>query len=638
MIAAPILAVLCAVTCLQEGGQGLDSASAEPFGRWLRTIAGLSEPSAVAVDRAGRIWIAEASADRVRAFDAEGNEVAALGSSGSGAGELLSPAGLAFAPDGSLFVADSGNHRIQRFGSDGRPQGSFGRFGSTAGELDEPRGLALDGERLYVADSRNHRIQAFDLTGRPLAVIGGRGSEEGRFERPQGIAADGEGAVYVADSGNHRVQKLDREGRYLAAWGDFGPHPGFFADPTAIACLDEKVYVADRENHRVQVFASDGELVYDFGVHALLPREGDGKLHYPDQLALAPDGSFLALVESFEDRLQLFGRWPAGQAPPLDPNRFERDQSAHYGALVSIARGHMAQVEPGAPSILVWDLRPDEPIQVTRWRFPGAGFGRLRHPIDAEIDPQSDLIHVADPGNRRIATYSFRHRGADEELRYDPFLLKLVRSLDLDALFALGSSAASRPIEPEALECAADGRLFVADVTSRSIFVFSRELELLGRLRLPGEPLLRPIDLALDTKAERLYVVDELRRSVRVFDLRSEALAPAELEPIGGPEEERGGLLRPAGIEVLADGRLWVSDRARHRLVEYGPDGRFRRALGGPGIRRVEFHKPAGIAADERGRVFVIDWGNHRGQLLSAEGEYLDSFGARFFTQPARRP
>jgi sugar lactone lactonase YvrE len=85
----------------------------EQYGKWLTTIDGLQEPSAVAIDAEGRIWVAEAFADRVRAFDKSGKEVASFGKTGSGKGELCSPGGLAIAPDGSIFVADSGNHRIQ---------------------------------------------------------------------------------------------------------------------------------------------------------------------------------------------------------------------------------------------------------------------------------------------------------------------------------------------------------------------------------------------------------------------------------------------------------------------------------------------------------------------------------------------
>jgi hypothetical protein len=167
-------------------------------------------------------------------------------------------------------------------------------------------------------------------------------------------------------------------------------------------------------------------------------------------------------------------------------------------------------------------------------------------------------------------------------------------------------------------------------VSQRAVFAFEPTLEPRGRLALP--PLGRPVDLEWD--AGKLLVVDQLARCVRVFDLAGEA--PRELGSIGGPDEERGALLRPAGLVRLADGHLWVSDEGRHRIAEYAADGAFVRSFGGPGLGRVQFHKPRGLDQDERGRVFVIDWGNHRGMLLDAQGAYLDAFGARFFTKEAR--
>ncbi len=619
----------------------------EPYGKWLTTIEGLQEPSAVAIDAEGRIWVAEAFADRVRAFDKTGKEVASFGKTGSGQGELCSPGGLAIAPDGSIFVADSGNHRIQRFSPRGEVLACFGKWSpewpSTRRGLNEPLGVAVDGDRVYVANSRLHCVSGFSLEGKLLTTIGTRGAGEGQFERPTAIAVDDKGFLYVADSGNNRIQKFDSEGTFVRSWGEFGPWLNFFSDPTGIAWLGGLVYVADRDNHRVQVFSEDGELRYDFGMHALLPRQGEGKLHYPDHLALASDGSFLVLAESFEDRIQLFVRWPKGEVPEPDPLRFERDQSSHYGAGASIGGNYMALVEPSAPSLILWDLELDEPVQVCRHRWFGRKAGQLSRPIDAAIDPIRNLVHVADPVNHRIATYGFTPRKHDEELKYDPFLLKLVRARDLEP--QVSSSARHRLwIEPEALLCVPNGPLLIADATHRLIAVFSAELEEKGSVGFLGSSVVdfdplprRPVDLACDSKGERIYVVDQLGRCVvpglklGLDDYR------LDLEhPIGGPEEERGGLVRPAGIEVLADGRIWVTDMARHRIVEYGPDGEFRRTIGGPGLGRMQFHKPRGIAQDERGRVIVIDWGNHRGQILSTEGEYIESFGARFFTQPAR--
>jgi tripartite motif-containing protein 71 len=626
----------------------------EPFGKWLTTIEGLQEPSAVAIDKEGRIWIAEAFADRVRAFDKSGKEVASFGKTGSGKGELCSPGGLAIAPDGSIFVADSGNHRIQRFSPQGQALAAFGDWsihwsrGGPRPGLNEPLGLALNSDGLFVANSRLHRIELFSFDGKRLGSIGERGQGAGQFERPTAVALDSDGSLYVADSGNNRIQKLDSDGKFIRAWGEFGPWLEFFSDPTGITCRDGLVYVSDRDNHRVQIFSKDGELRYDFGTHALLPRQGDGKLHYPEHIALAPDGSFLALAESFEDRVQLFERWPAGEAPEPDPLRFERDQSSHYGAGVSIGGNYMALVEPSAPSLVLWDMESEEPIQVIRHRWFGRKAGQLSRPIDATIDSIRNLVHVADTVNHRISTYSYSPRKAGDELKYDPFLMKLVRSVDLEVVSKHDTVEYVESgvrwncwmtwFEPEALLCVPNGPLLMADATNRSVVIFSPELKIVSNQAEPSSTMpKRPVDLACDAKGERIYVVDQLSRCVvPVLKLGASAFQLDLEHPVGGPEEERGGLVRPAGIEVLADGRIWVTDMARHRIVEYGPDGVFRRAIGGPGLGRVQFHKPRGLAQDERGRVIVIDWGNHRGQILSTEGEYIESFGARFFTQPAR--
>ncbi|HVS18554.1 MAG TPA: NHL repeat-containing protein [Planctomycetota bacterium] len=610
---------------LLQVSESVPEARAEPFGRWTGTIAALSEPAGVAVDAEGRVVVVETVPGRVRVFSKGGEELARFGE-----GELLEPVGVALAPDGGYFVSDAGHHRVVRFDSGGAVSASFGSWGAADGELNEPRGLVVAGERLWVCDTRNHRLQAFALDGTHARTLGGFGGEPGQFQRPCGIAFDGAGALFVADTGNQRVQKFDLEGAPVAAWGDFGPYPGFFSEPTGIATSGGRVYVADRDNHRVQVFDAAGELDYDFGIHALLPREGDGKVHYPEVLALAPDGSFLALAESFEDRVQLFERWPAGGTPPVDPLRFERDQSAHYGAGVTTSGGYMALVEPGSPSLLLWDLELEAPIQVSRIRTWGARTGQFRRPTGCALDGARNLVHVSDPANRRISSIGFTPRAEGEPLIQDPFLLRFVRSIDLATLAELRPDVSARPIEPEALCLDDAGNVYAADVSQRAVFAFAPNLEPRGRLALP--PLGRPVDLEWD--AGKLLVVDQLARCVRVFDLSGDA--PRELAPIGGPEDARGALLRPAGLVRLSDGRLWVSDEGRHRIAEFAADGELVRTFGGPGLGRVEFHKPRGLDQDARGRVFAIDWGNLRGILLDAEGGYLDAFGARFFTKEAR--
>lgn len=72
--------------------------------------------SALAVDAAGRVYVADASAQQIRAFAPDGTHVRTFGSAGSGPGELGAfVSGVAVAGD-TLFVADAvGNQRIATF-------------------------------------------------------------------------------------------------------------------------------------------------------------------------------------------------------------------------------------------------------------------------------------------------------------------------------------------------------------------------------------------------------------------------------------------------------------------------------------------------------------------------------------------
>jgi len=95
--------------------------------------------------------------------------------------------------------------------------------------------------------------------------------------------------------------------------------------------------------------------------------------------------------------------------------------------------------------------------------------------------------------------------------------------------------------------------------------------------------------------------------------------------------------VRPFGIAVGPDARVYVGDEGGHKIVVFDPAGRPLGAFGRAGLGRVEFFKPKGLAFDERGRLVVVDWGNHRGQVLTKDGEFVQAFGARLFVQPALR-
>ncbi len=128
-----------------------------------------------------------------------------------GDGQFNEPTAIAVDGAGNVYVADSGNHRIQKFDPNGRFLARWGRRGTGTAQFDTPRGLTIDGKGdILIIDQGNDRVQKFNTDGRFIELWGGSGKKEGQFEFPQDIGIDAEGNIYVVELLNHRVQKLGK--------------------------------------------------------------------------------------------------------------------------------------------------------------------------------------------------------------------------------------------------------------------------------------------------------------------------------------------------------------------------------------------------------------------------------------------
>jgi DNA-binding beta-propeller fold protein YncE len=194
--------------------------------------------------------VADSGNNRIQKFTSDGIFIAKWGSVGSGDGQFYDPSGIAVDGYGNVYVADSGNNRIQKFTSDGIFIAKWGSYGSGDGQLLFPFGIAVDGfGNVYVLDQDNVRIQKFTSTGGFITKWGSYGSGDGQFNWPWGIAVDGSGNVYVADSGNDRIQKFTSSGGFITKWGSRGSRDGQFNYPWGIAVDGSgNVYVADTYN------------------------------------------------------------------------------------------------------------------------------------------------------------------------------------------------------------------------------------------------------------------------------------------------------------------------------------------------------------------------------------------------------
>lgn len=201
-------------------------------------------PGAIALDAQGNLFVADSGNHRVVRFDAQGNffswgsycdlqtregclDPDGAGPLEAGDGQFKTPWGIAVDREGRVYVADTWNHRIQVFDGEGRFLGKWGEgvLVDTGEDVAAraahpfgfygPRAVAVDAQgNVYVADTGNERILAYrvrpDESGR-LAVEylyqwGTAGSAPGQFLEPVGLAVDASGRLYVADAWNMRLQ------------------------------------------------------------------------------------------------------------------------------------------------------------------------------------------------------------------------------------------------------------------------------------------------------------------------------------------------------------------------------------------------------------------------------------------------
>lgn len=146
------------------------------FGRRGYGVGLFNGPWGIAIDNQNRIYITDSQNHRiVRINSIAGEGWTPLGKvypfipgeaftadrvCQHGVGEFCKPSSIAIDLAGRIYVADLGHDRIIRVDDmAGRGWTTFGRKGLGIGELNYPRGIWVDSaEHIYIADRENHRI------------------------------------------------------------------------------------------------------------------------------------------------------------------------------------------------------------------------------------------------------------------------------------------------------------------------------------------------------------------------------------------------------------------------------------------------------------------------------------------------
>jgi sugar lactone lactonase YvrE len=175
-----------------------------------------------------------------------------------------------------------------------------------------------------------------------------------------------------------------------------------------------------------------------------------------------------------------------------------------------------------------------------------------------------------------------------------------------------------------------DGTKYVADPTAGAVFVFDRNDSL--NAILGKELKTAPIDVTV--RGQLCYITDFNSNQVVVFDKTT----GAEITRMGSKnqsigEEEPLQHLAPGEFSLISDvsldreGNIYVTDKVAGRITEFDNSGKFRRTIGRLGSNIDEFIRPKGIAIDRNDRIWVVDAGPEVAKIYDKQGRLLLFFG-----------
>jgi DNA-binding beta-propeller fold protein YncE len=127
-----------------------------------------------------------------------------------------------------------------------------------------------------------------------------------------------------------------------------------------------------------------------------------------------------------------------------------------------------------------------------------------------------------------------------------------------------------------------------------------------------------PMYVAINPKNQDVYVSDRFSSEIYVYNEAGTFLR------VFAPKGDLGGKWAPLGLAFAPDGTLYATDvrgkdSKTHRVVVFGPDGNFLKAMGAPG----QLNFPNGIVVDAYGNIEVSDSNNGRLVVFSPDGKML---------------
>jgi sugar lactone lactonase YvrE len=519
--------------------------------------------------------------------------------------QLYQPSGVALDSFGNLYIADTGNSRIRKVDTSGTittfaGNGTGGCIGdgglATSAEVNSPVGLATDGAgNLYIADDFGCNVRVVSTQASSTTILGvtvasktiasvagngtpGYGGDNGpatsaQINNPRSVALDSFGNLYIADLGNFRIREVSTSGTITTfagngtagSSGDGGPATSAeISSPYGVALNSSgDLYIADLSSsfntpdYRIRV-VHDGTINSVAG-NGYAAYSGDGQIatgaEFTDPADVAVDAAGnLYIVDSFNNLIR---------AVNMQPNTI---------TLLGIT------IPSGSIATVAGNINLHNCSTTTTECFGGDGgpatSAELNLPNGVALDSSGNL-YIADSGNYRV-----------RKVDASGTITTVVGSELIGDKNGPATGAALN--NPLAVTLDWEGNIYVSDNYGnvvRAVNTQSYPINVQGVTIAPGDiatvagngtagsigdggaaisaELSGPIGIAVD-EAGNLYIADIFNSRVRKVDASGTITTVAGNGSVGysgdnGPATS-AELIGPYGVTADASGNLYIAD------------------------------------------------------------------------------
>jgi len=456
-----------------------------------------------------------------------------------------------------------------------------------------------------------------------IATYGIQGVLDGQFTFTSGVAFSPDGErIVVTDTGAERIQILGISGNNMShqvTYGIAGTSNGTFSYPycSAFSPDGSRLAVADSANNRVQIFGIDGNVVTyqnSFGP----PVDGSSQFRSPHGVAFSPDGTLLAVTDTDNHGVTILGIsgstmtyiTVAGGGGSADGQL-----NKPFGVAFNHNGSRFVVSDTDNNRIQVFGISGSTITHQVSFGALGSGNGQFNKPCGVSFSPDGARLVVADMNNHRIQVLGIAGNTISHQVSYGD-----VGGGSGQFRFPYGVA-----FSPEG------GRLAVVDKNNFRVQVMGIAGNVIthqvsyGAKGGSGDGQFRaPRGVAYSPDGRRLIIAEYDNHRVQLLAIDGKSVT--HIASFGEFGSGAGQFYQPfGGVAYSPDGKtVAVADTTNDRIALLGVDGAsitFKATFGVPGSGDGALSRPYGVAFSPDGlRLAVSDAYNHRIQIFGLDG------------------